>query len=181
MPPPIPARTAAKPWRVRGRPTVMSSQHRPVSSPRRPVAPDPWLRRSLSVATMSIVLIAILIGGCTPAATTGPGGVPAGAVTVSGLVHAGPTCPVVRVGDSSCAERLVAGAVLVVTTAAGTEVARATSTADGTFSVALPPGDYILVPQPVTGLLGTAQPLPFHAAAGAAPAPLDVAYDTGIR
>ena len=172
--PPIPARTTVRLRRAYGRPTVMSNQHRPV-------AQATWLRRSLSIATVAILLIAAILGGCTPAATTGPGGVPAGAVTISGLVHAGPTCPVVRVGDSSCAERLVAGAVLVVTTVAGTEVARATSAADGTFSVALPAGDYILVPQPVTGLLGTAQPLPFHAAAGAAPAPLDVAYDTGIR
>ncbi|HEX7472435.1 MAG TPA: carboxypeptidase regulatory-like domain-containing protein [Candidatus Limnocylindrales bacterium] len=134
------------------------------------------------VSILSIVVLATALGACTPAASTGPTSVPAGAVRVSGLAHAGPTCPVVRPGDSSCADRPVAGAVLVVTTAAGTEVARATSAADGTFSVALPPGDYVLVPQPVTGLLGTARPVPFHAQAdGAAPAPLDVAYDTGIR
>lgn len=140
-------------------------------------------RRLLSILSIAVLMIAL--GACTPSASTGPtpaASVPAGAVGISGLVHAGPTCPVVRPGDSSCADRPVAGAVLVVTTAAGTEVARATSAADGTFSVALAPGDYILVPQPVSGLLGTARPLPFHAQAdGAAPAPLDVAYDTGIR
>jgi hypothetical protein len=76
----------------------------------------------------------------------------------------------------------VAGAVLVVRNAAGAEVARVTSAADGSFSAALPAGDYVLVPQPVSGLMGTAQPLPLHILSdGAAPAALDVVYDTGIR
>jgi hypothetical protein len=158
-----------------------------VSIPYRRVTIPSMTRRFVSI--LSIVVLATALGACTPAASTGPTpatsgatAVPAGAIGVSGLVHAGPTCPVVRPGDSSCADRPVAGAVLVVTTASGTEVARATSAADGTFSVALPPGDYVLVPQPVAGLMGTAQPIPFHAQAdGAAPAPLDVAYDTGIR
>lgn len=140
------------------------------------------------LAAVLAALVAILIA-CTPAQTGTPTQAapttpaPAGAITVTGRVHAGPVCPVEKVPpDPACADRAVAGAVLVVTTAAGAEVARATSAADGTFSVALPPGDYILVPQPVAGLMGTAQPLPFRAQAdGAAPAPLDVAYDTGIR
>ena len=42
------------------------------------------------------------------------------------------------------------------------------------------PGDYTLEPQPVEGLMGTAQPMPFTVADGAVTW-LDVAYDTGIR
>ena len=72
--------------------------------------------------------------------------------------------------------------MLVVTTVTGAEVARVVSAADGSFSVVLAAGAYVVVPQPVDGLLGTAQsaivPCPGRRAA---PAPLDVAYDTGIR
>ena len=75
----------------------------------------------------------------------------------------------------------MSGAVLIVTTAAGAEVARATSAADGTFSIALVPGDYVLVPQPVSGLMGTARSIPFHVVAAGPPPALDVSYDTGIR
>jgi hypothetical protein len=140
--------------------------------------------------TFAAPLLALALVGCTPAATDAPTRTaspsptpPAGLIDVTGFAHAGPTCPVEKVPpDPACADRPVAGAVLVVTTAAGAEVARALSAADGTFRVAVPPGDYVLVPRPVAGLLGTAQPVPFRAVAdGAAPAPLDVAYDTGIR
>lgn len=138
------------------------------------------------VAAVTAALLAA-VAACTPgstgAPTQPPATSPAAGVIVTGLVHAGPTCPVEKVPpDPACADRPVAGAVLIVTTVAGAEVARATSAADGTFSVPLAPGDYVMVPQPVDGLMGTAQPLPFRAQGdGAAPAPLDVAYDTGIR
>lgn len=136
-----------------------------------------------AILAFVVVLVLGTIGACT-----GPPGSSGQAVPVSptgvgitGQVHAGPTCPVSQPGDPACADRPVSGAVLIVTTAAGAEVVRATSAADGTFSLALPAGDYILVPQPVTGLMSTAQPIPFHVAGGSAPQPLDVSYDTGIR
>lgn len=138
-------------------------------------------------ALVAAVALLAIAAACTPGASSGvPSQTPVGSaagVVVDGLVHAGPSCPVVKVpADPACADRPVAGAVLVVTTAAGVEVARATSAADGTFHVTLPAGDYVLVPQPVQGYLGTAASVPFHAQAdGAAPAPLDVSYDTGIR
>lgn len=139
---------------------------------------------------LAVPVLALAVVACTPSSTDAPTRTtspsptqPAGAIKVTGLAHAGPTCPVEKVPpDPACADRPVAGALLVVTTEAGVEVARATSAADGTFSVTVPPGDYILIPAPVAGLLGTAQPVPFRAQAdGPAPAPLDVAYDTGIR
>ncbi len=88
-----------------------------------------------------------------------------------------------RPNDPACAPRPVAGAILVVTGAGGTEVARATSGADGRFELRLPAGTYILVPQAVVGLMGTADPVPFSVAADGASslAPLQVEYDTGIR
>jgi hypothetical protein len=140
----------------------------------------------LVALVMAAALVAML-AACSPGASAGvpsptPASPAAGAV-VHGRVHAGPSCPVEKVPpDPACADRPVAGAVLIVTTAAGVEVARATSAADGTFRVTLPAGDYILVPQPVQGYMGTASPVPFHAQGdGAAPAPLDISYDTGIR
>ncbi len=99
---------------------------------------------------------------------------------VGGTVTAGPTCPVERPGDPSCEPNPVAGAVLAVTGAGGTEVARVATDAGGLFRIDLQPGDYTLVPQPVEGLLGTAQPMPFTVTQGSAMF-LEVSYDTGIR
>jgi hypothetical protein len=144
------------------------------------------MRRLVSVLAVPVLVLAL--AACTPTGAPNPAAsaaptVPAGAISVTGHAHAGPVCPVEKVPpDPACADRPVVGAVLVVRNSAGAEVARATTAADGTFSVALAPGDYVLVPQPAAGLMGTAQPLPFHVQGeGAAPAPLDVAYDTGIR
>jgi hypothetical protein len=99
---------------------------------------------------------------------------------VGGSVTAGPVCPVETPGDPSCAPKLVNGAVLVVTTADGTQVGRLVTDASGLFRAALEPGNYILEPQPVEGLLGTADPIPFTVTDGAQTF-LDVGYDTGIR
>ena len=142
-------------------------------------------RRSFSRSTLAylVVLVLATLGGCTvpPGASAQTVPVSPIGVGVTGAVHAGPTCPVSQPGDPACADRPISGAVLVVTDVAGTEVARATSAADGTFSVSLAPGDYILVPQPVSGIMGTAQAIPFHVAGGSPPPTLDVSYDTGIR
>lgn len=72
--------------------------------------------------------------------------------------------------------------MLVVTTDAGSEIARTTSDADGAFGLTLPPGTYRLTPQPVAGLMGTAGPIDF--VVGSAATTLDlppISYDTGIR
>ena len=143
------------------------------------------IHRSVALVVGAVLLLAV--AACTPSSPSGPPSTTpsptlAGSVTVGGRVHAGPTCPVAQPNDPACADRPVAGAVLVVTTVAGAEVARVVSAADGSFSVVLAPGDYVVVPQPVTGVLGTAQSQPFHVqAGGAAPARLDIVYDTGIR
>jgi hypothetical protein len=97
-----------------------------------------------------------------------------------GHVIAGPTCPVERPGDPACAPRMVSGAVLIARDGGGKEVTRITTDASGLFRFSLPAGDYTLEPQPVQGLMGTAQPMPFTVSDGAVTW-LDVAYDTGIR
>ena len=104
------------------------------------------------------------------------------ATGVRGRVTAGPTCPVVRdPPDPNCAERPVSGAVLVVSNAAGAEVARVTSQQDGTFVLELAPGSYRMTPQPKQGLMGTPAPVDFEVAAGQPLTELQVSYDTGIR
>jgi hypothetical protein len=160
--------------RVPMRVTIVPTKERPA-----------MIRRSAACLVGAVLLL--VVGACTPSPSGGgasPSASAAVAASVTGMVHAGPVCPVEKPGDPACADRPVKGAVLVVTTVAGAEIARATSAADGTFSLALPPGDYVVVPQPVDGLMGTARPLPFQvpaAGAGVSPTPLDVAYDTGIR
>jgi hypothetical protein len=99
---------------------------------------------------------------------------------VGGRVTAGPVCPVETPGDLNCAPRAVDGAVLVVKAADGTQVGRLVSDASGLFRAGLQPGEYVLEPQPVEGLMGTAAPMPFGVTEGAQTF-LDVGYDTGIR
>jgi hypothetical protein len=119
-------------------------------------------------------------GGVTPTGESGDALPHAGAVT--GNVTAGPVCPVERVPpDPSCAPRPVAGALLIVQTTAGREVARTTSAADGTFHLTLAPGAYHLVPQPVAAYMGTAPRIDFRVEVGEPTPELEVSYDTGIR
>jgi hypothetical protein len=82
--------------------------------------------------------------------------------------------------DPRCADRPVAGAGIVVTDAAGREVARVRSAIDGAYVVSVPAGTYTLTPQPVEGLLRTAAPQTVTVAAGSS-VTADLAYDTGIR
>jgi hypothetical protein len=125
------------------------------------------------LAVLLGLVVVFLLGACTPAGST---------YEVGGHAMAGPVCPVERnPPDPSCAPRPVSGAVLIITTADGHEVGRATTTADGRWVLALPAGSYTLTPQPVTGLLGVARPVTFTVTAAGSSVSLDVTYDTGIR
>jgi hypothetical protein len=113
--------------------------------------------------------------------TAWPDTVAARRTGVSGTATAGPVCPVETVPpDPGCAARPVAGAVLLVRDGSGQEVARATAGADGTFFVALRPGGYVVEPQAVEGLMGTASSQSIVVTDGAATV-IQVDYDTGIR
>ena len=102
--------------------------------------------------------------------------------TITGIVTAGPVCPVVTdPPDPGCDDRPVAGAEIVVRDASGETVATVRSAEDGTFSVAVPAGRYELVPQPVEGLMGTAAAVEVTVREGGLPAPVEIIYDTGIR
>jgi hypothetical protein len=82
--------------------------------------------------------------------------------------------------DPDCAPRPVAGAVLVIRDGAGSEVARTTTEADGSFFVEVAAGDYVIEPQPVDGLMGTAAALEVTVVVAIA-AQVQLDYDTGIR
>lgn len=100
---------------------------------------------------------------------------------IRGVAVAGPVCPVETVPpDPGCAPRPVAGAVIVIRDAGGSEIARAEAGADGSFFVSLSPGDYVIEPQPVEGMLGTAGTQAVTVVDGPALV-VEVDYDTGIR
>jgi hypothetical protein len=101
---------------------------------------------------------------------------------VRGVVVAGPTCPVETMPPQpGCEPQPVEGALLLIQDAEGREVARATSAANGRFEVALAPGAYLVVPQPVEGLMGTAPEATFTVELEQSITRLTIAYDTGIR
>ena len=146
---------------------------------------DRWPRQEAMNRLSSRGLAAILISLAGLVACSTPGGgspVPDDETGIRGAVVAGPTCSVVTdPPDPECADRPVAGAVLVILDADGDEVARVTSAVDGTFVVALAPGGYRIVPQPVEGLMGTASELDVTVEVGEPPAALTIVYDTGVR
>jgi len=125
---------------------------------------------------MPVYLFALFLAACTTP-SAGP------TYSVAGHVVAGPTCPVQPASPApgQCAPRPVAGAVLAISDAAGHEVARLTTAADGAFSAQLPAGSYTLTPQPVEGLMGTAPAVSLTVSATGHPMDLLVEYDTGIR
>lgn len=125
---------------------------------------------------MLVALVLIAVVSCTPG--------PAGATyQIGGQALAGPTCPVELASPlpGQCAPRPVAGAVLVITNAAGHEVTRVTTGADGRWMASVPAGTDTITPEPVQGLLGTARPVSITVAAGSVPTVIQIAYDTGIR
>lgn len=143
------------------------------------------------VALPAIALLAALlleacnpgasVGPTTPSATPGPSTTGA-AYTIHGQAAAGPTCPVEQAPPASqCAARPVAGAVIVITSAAGREVARVTTDSSGAFTAPVPAGSYTITPQPVDGLMGVAPPVSVTIGPAGDPGPIAIEYDTGIR
>jgi len=109
-----------------------------------------------------------------PAPTSGP-------ASVRFTVDAGPTCPVQRYpSDSACALLQVLDAQLVVHSPDGGVVARATTDATGTATLALPGGAYWVEVAPLQGLMGT-PPAQAFSVVGGHSASVVFGFDTGIR
>lgn len=124
------------------------------------------------MSTRPILVLALLLAACAPPA--------AATVAVPVTVTAGPVCPVVTdPPDPSCDDRPVAGAELVVRGPDGRTVTTVRSDDAGHATLQLAPGSYVLVPQPVEGLMGTAEEMTIVVTDD--PEPITVGYDTGIR
>jgi len=121
----------------------------------------------LALALWSVV-------GCALSPATAPPG-----TGIKGTVTVGPTCPVEQVGQPPCVAPLAA--TLAITSADdGSVVTRVTSAADGTFTVDVPPGDYVIVPEPGGDPFPLGAPVGVTVEAGSY-AVVEVAYDSGIR
>ena len=139
-----------------------------------------------------LAIVAVMVVGVGCDAAPSEAGVPVDIVAI-----AGPTCPVVsEPPDPSCADRPVAGAVIIalpmfgdyytpgVSLVRGEGVAefdRLVTDVAGEATTELPAGTFTLEPQPVDGLLGTPRPMEVTIAADGDQAPIVIAYDTGIR
>ena len=120
-------------------------------------------------------------GGGSPGASAPPVASlpPMAGPGIRGIALAGPTCPVSRPNDPACADRPVAGAKIHVLASDGSEVATVTTDGAGRFQVRLDAGAYRVVPDPVTGLMGTARSQDVTVTTGVVD--VQVSYDTGIR
>jgi hypothetical protein len=132
----------------------------------------PRMARLGPVFSLTIAVLLAACGGDSP--TLGDQG-----TGIAGRVVAGPVCPVERPDDPACAPRPVAGALVIVRGADGSEVATARTTDDGRYEVFLPPGRYTLETAPVQGLMGN--PAAVEVEVGNGLETVDLQYDTGIR
>ena len=109
----------------------------------------------------------------------GGGGILPGGSGITGRALAGPTCPVVKVGDPACDDRPLPGVTVLVLDTNGTEIARLLTDADGRYVVTLPAGPYTVEPQPAEGVFQKPEPIPVTVGDGFVT--VDLGYDTGIR
>jgi hypothetical protein len=124
---------------------------------------------------LASIMLALAIVACgTPAAPPSSRG-----TGIQGVVESGPTCPVERI-NSPCPPRPLA-ATVVVRDAAGHEVARTNSGADGHFKVDVAPGTYTVVGLNInSSMLPRPIPTTVTVTAGSYVS-VSVGYDSGIR
>ena len=127
----------------------------------------------------SIIAVLILtLAACSPGVPS-PSAPPGTGLAITAV--AGPVCPVERIPpDPACAPRTVAGATVIIENSEQTNVATVVLDAQGAVVVSLPAGNYVVQPQPVTGLMGTAAATNVVVVDGAL-TPVVLSYDTGIR
>jgi hypothetical protein len=124
-------------------------------------------------AITAIVLMMAMLAGCGGSAT-GPS-----RARLVVTVRAGPTCPVEQMGNP-CRPRRPPRVTLIVERVSGEQVASLIAR-DGRGTLeGLDAGRYRVIPQPVSGLLGTPAPVSFSVESGGVTRLL-VTYDTGIR
>ena len=132
------------------------------------------MRAVLPLTLAAGLLVVVACGDQQPAAEPDSG--------VTGVVNLGPQCPVQSAQDP-CDEQAAASVTIIVSEqlpgeayVVGKEVARTATASDGTFTVALPPGEYV-----VTVEAGMSCELMDSRVARDTYAKVDVPCDTGIR
>jgi len=122
-----------------------------------------------------ILLLAYPMGGCAGALI--PFDLDSG---ISGVVLAGPTCPVESPDNPDCDDRPYAASIVVKTADGRFTVTRFTAGDDGRFRVPLFPGTYRLDPRPGASGFPVSSPQTVVVQSGAF-TDLTISYDTGIR
>ena len=102
---------------------------------------------------------------------------------VTGIITAGPVCPVEQSPpDRKCAPRPVAGAVVIAKDALGDQLGRATSLADGSYSLPVGmAGTVVISALPVAGMAQPPAPVSVTFVDQRQWQQLNFEYDTGIR
>jgi hypothetical protein len=131
-------------------------------------------RSLLSRATIVLVL-GLALAACGVSAAASVTG------TIAGDVVAGPTCPVERVSNP-CPPQRVTNREVDIQTTEGATVATTTTDANGDFSVAVPPGDYVVHVRIISGTVGMRQITPGDVTVTAnQTSTIHIQLDTGIR
>jgi len=127
------------------------------------------------------VLLAVTLSACGPEESASPAPTPSPPLDsgISGIVLLGPTCAAQAVDASPCVTPYVA--TLVILDTDGNIVTTVSSNPDGTFKVALPPGDYVIQPTPGDGGVPNATPQTVTVAPDDYATDIEIDYDTGIR
>ena len=128
------------------------------------------MKKSLAVAAL------VLAVACAGPGSSSPGTFDTG---IEGIVTIGPTCPV-ESPDMRCDDEPYAAELFIVKRGSKILVERVLSAGDGRFGVAVPPGDYTVVPATRESGPPTAAPVDVTVKAHAI-ARVTIRFDSGIR
>jgi hypothetical protein len=129
------------------------------------------------IGTLALILALIACNGIDQTTLQQNGLIKNG---IEGTVMIGPTCPVQRVGDSSCDDRPYQGVVHVNTTN-GIWVTQFQADTQGKFKIELEPGKYTLDPQTLNeSFLPRASSQDVTVVSGTF-ITVNIQYDSGIR
>ncbi len=109
-------------------------------------------QRPLIALAAYLFVLGVALAAC--GVTTGPGTSVTG--TIAGDVVAGPTCPVEQV-ENPCPPKAVTDRQVNIDTTSGATTASTTTDANGRFSIAVPPGSYVVHVKIVQGQVGMRQ------------------------
>jgi hypothetical protein len=133
--------------------------------------PIHWVLGLVAALALSVALAAC---GGGASLTVAPG-------TLTGDVVAGPTCPVEQI-NNPCPPKVVTGREVKILSTGGRVVATTTTDAQGHFSVALPPGAYVVAVTIMAGQVGLRQDTPGDVTVASGQSSyIKIELDTGIR